>query len=530
MADNHIIQRKTTDEAFQLSVELNIRDHAENTVQYNSILVYRWLKDKYRDVYKLPYKIPPVFSREKLDIFYRENQHFCCRFEHSDQKFQGREWITEIEIITLDNKVLLGVKVSYTTPEDADYKKNIFSVPTVVRKIFSKNGCRDVRELNKNILEVDSDAKLIELHDLIVDQSRIFPVIVVSGTKDDTDGWTDARIFTDGILYKLGRIAHVAYIPNEMCFKWKELVGKGWDVYNGAVRTYYKNVDFDNYSDCRRHPLLMAQDKSTVLDLLVEKIRNNDMRVRLVDWKSRGHKFFAVARAEAEWARIKADAAKIRSSTEKEWTDFCAGIIEQSEKELADAKELSKRLEDELSAKKNQIYALQNYIESLQCKLADAGRAEEIIPAESECTYKYIPEWVDTHFPTTLYLTPRAKRNLKKARYKNIRLVYEALKLLGTDYWQMRNGLLEKAAVEQKFRDIGIMQIDEKTISESRAGERDDAYYVNYKGTDRKLEFHLKKGVDHDEENSLRIYYFWDDDNAVTVIGDLPGHLETRNS
>ena len=315
MADNHIIQKKITNRAFQFSVELNVLHDAAGTVWYNSISIYRWLKSKYRDVYKLPYKIPFMFSKEKLDIFYREGQHFCCRLEHSDEKLQGREWITEIEVISLDEKVFLGVKVSYTTPEDADYERDIFSVPTVVRQIFKKNGFRDVRELNKTILEADSVERLTELYDLILDKNRLFPVIVVTDFKGDTANWTEARVFSEGILYNLGLIAHVAYIPHEMCFKWKEMVGEGWDVYNGAVRTYYRNVDFDD-SDFYNHPLFTAQridaceyvnrdgEKKTgrlaFVDLLAKRVIKDNTHMR-VDWKGRGHKFFSVARSEAEF-------------------------------------------------------------------------------------------------------------------------------------------------------------------------------------------------------------------------------------
>ena len=237
MTNEYIIQKKNYNRAFQFSAELNIKYDSADTVRCNSILVYKWLKEKFSRVYKLPYAIPSAFNKDKLDILYKPNEHFCCRFEHSDSKVQGRDWITEVEIISLDGKVLLGIKISYTTPEDSDYDRDIFSVPKFVWKIFSKNDLRDVRELKKNILEADTEEKLIELHDLIINEKRLFPVIVVTDSEYDTANWTEARIFSEGLLYRLGLVAHVAYLPREMCLRWKELVGEGWDVYNGAIRT-----------------------------------------------------------------------------------------------------------------------------------------------------------------------------------------------------------------------------------------------------------------------------------------------------
>ena len=44
----------------------------------------------------------------------------------------------------------------------------------------------------------------------------------------------------------------------------------------------------------------------------------------------------------------------------------------------------------------------------------------------------------------------------------------------------------------------------------------------------RFLEFHLRKGSDHDERNCLAIYFFWHGDTQQVVVGWLPGHLKNR--
>ena len=66
-------------------------------------------------------------------------------------------------------------------------------------------------------------------------------------------------------------------------------------------------------------------------------------------------------------------------------------------------------------------------------------------------------------------------------------------------------------------------------ITDVQAGTQGDTYFVVYQGKRRKLERHLRKGGGgKDPRNQLRIYFFWDDDNQLVVIGDLPEHLDTR--
>ena len=547
MANEYIIQRKKTERAFQYSVELNLKKDLKSAVFYNARLIYSWIKKKYSKVYSLPSKIPSAFSKKTLDILYKANEHFCCRIEHSDGKFQGREWLTEVEVIARDEKALLGIKVSYTTPEGADYNRNIFSVPTFIWEILNKNGFSDVRELKQSVFEADSEEKLNELYDLLVDKNRIFPVVVITDLKNDEDS-TSPIISPEDLLYRAGIIAHVVHIPCELCFSWKNKVGYMWDVYNGAVRTYYENLNFDD-DNFYEHPLFTAQriaaceyvsdngedliGATAFMELLIEKLRNRNTRLR-IDWRGRGHKFLETALREADSEQLKFHNDKM-NSLEKTWEELCKEERERFEKEknnledeLLDAYEKSEQLKKDFERARGQIYSLECRIESLKQKLLDAGNAEEIIPAE--CTYEYIPQWVKEYFPTTLYLSPRAKRSLKQACYKDVRLVYRALELLGTEYWQMKTGLLDKAAFEEKCHELDNVKVNALTITDSRAGERDDVYFIEYRGKRRKLELHLKKGDDREEKNCLRIYYFWDDENSVVVIGSLPGHLETRNT
>jgi hypothetical protein len=51
-------------------------------------------------------------------------------------------------------------------------------------------------------------------------------------------------------------------------------------------------------------------------------------------------------------------------------------------------------------------------------------------------------------------------------------------------------------------------------------------YNVLYGGRQRQLDQHLRKGGGRDPRYVMRVYFFWDDDQQMAVVGWLPGHLD----
>ena len=76
---------------------------------------------------------------------------------------------------------------------------------------------------------------------------------------------------------------------------------------------------------------------------------------------------------------------------------------------------------------------------------------------------------------------------------------------------------------ENNLRSHGIEH--SRSISETRAGEQGEEYYIRYKGRREFLEWHLKKGTSRDGARDLRIYFFWDGEDEEIVI--LASFLDT---
>jgi hypothetical protein len=55
-----------------------------------------------------------------------------------------------------------------------------------------------------------------------------------------------------------------------------------------------------------------------------------------------------------------------------------------------------------------------------------------------------------------------------------------------------------------------------------------DPFRVDWRGGKRLLDQHLKNGGNtRDPKRCLRIYYFWDPEEQLVVVGSLPGHIRT---
>lgn len=136
-------------------------------------------------------------------------------------------------------------------------------------------------------------------------------------------------------------------------------------------------------------------------------------------------------------------------------------------------------------------------------------------------------EWINQYYPNKLYLHPRAKRSLKDASYSDVKLVYRCLKLLATSYYNYRLGLISYDDFMTSCKQVDPGLDERGAIADIAAGMQGETYFVRYNGRKQKLERHLAKGSNKDRRFCLRIYYFWDEQDQLIVIGDLPHHLDT---
>ena len=531
-----------------MSVELDVKNSIFGTVRYNGTVIYNWAKDKFVGL-QMPQNIHS-FSRnrsgQEVNVIYNaEKPYFCIKASHPDKAVPERFWIIEAEIVVNAGKVLLGVKLSYSTPVSQDKEMVDYSVPVFMWKIYRDNGITDIRGLKGQVWQVD-EKSIDDLYIFVQDCNRRMPIVVIteSANFEGVGGQYLSGYLVNGekLAAKVGLIAHVVCLSNNASQLWNEKVGKSWGVYNGAIRTYFPNVDF-NDETYMQHPLSVANrilathyedenGKEYIAGEAFEYVLRDNLRkyntgVR-IEWGRIGHKFYFVASREElrNKERTVKDAVLLNEMYEEQIQQLEEKIKNQ-EDEIITAMIATENKEKELEENRQTIYRLNMRVDSLTCQLEKLREGNQSdIPILND--YTQLVEWVETYFPGRLVLHNRAIRALKGAVFNDPALVFKALKLLGTTYYQMRMGYVSLQEFINQCSNLGIEESG--SIADTAAGELGETYFVSYHGKKCKLERHLRKGKVRDPQFCMRIYFFWSEEESQIVIGSLPQHLTISTS
>jgi len=386
------------------------------------------------------------------------------------------------------------------------------------------------------------------LFELVFAPERTIPVIVA--TQPDRLKWTLPGEFPEWTIdcRELARktlgYAHVACLARDASFEWTDRVGKPWSVFDGAVRTYMPGIDLEKDSP-RSHPLALKDriyywryregfGESAFVEEVIAKTQVVNPRVQF-EWKPLV--FLAEARLVQADLRVKELKERLgEKDCEKciaefdELREALQARIDEAEESAAEMAALAEGYENEAKYHRNRAHVLASSLEVLRSAMkAPVDGPDEGVPIPHD--YEAMPRWVEKHLAGRVEFLPRARNALKKARYKDVELVYRALLLLATEYRDMRYGLTRINDFEEHCRELGLEY--RRAIGEKSAGKQGDEYYVSYPpGTSdrRLLDMHLAKGVSRDEREILRIYFFWDEESSQVVVGWLPSHLDTQCS
>lgn len=348
-------------------------------------------------------------------------------------------------------------------------------------------------------------------------------------------------VFTACLAEDLKFISHIFYLPSEYQTSWCNLIGSNWGLYNGAVRTYYPNFSIDD-NQYYNHPIIIPQKILSMnyvnsegkeylgghafRKILTRTLKNFNMHNRF-SWAENDFQFFYKAnRAE----KI------LKHSSNKNTQEWCALLEEDNEelnKQLQETQALLEAQDQEMGLQNETIRKFESINIYNQTRIYNLEQAllkyqQQPDPLQYPNNYSDIPEWINNNFSGRIELLPRAVRSLKDALYKDINLVCQLIECLGTTYYNMRLGFVDKQLYDNTLKNLGVEDLP--AISDSSAGQQGDEYYPLYNGKKHKIDRHLVKGTSRDARECLRIYFFWDDDASILVIGSLPGHLKIKSS
>ncbi len=398
---------------------------------------------------------------------------------------------------------------------------------------------RDVHSVESRPWNLSSEADLTRFRDLLLDNRRALPVLLLTQPNQGRLGIQTAPFLlnADELARKTCGIAHVATLPTDLGFRWTAMVGKTWSAFMGAVRTYRPGLSFEDDLPTD-HPLAFAE---TIMAYQYKGLRSEEAFADFLEDQA----LLYSANKRVLWSPclLYADAVRVRSERTRRETKDGAELVSLYEEELAALKGKVEKAEaeaqlfndDAIAAERERDWyadenrKLRSQIDLLRYALEKTGEdADRDIPLPTD--YEEIPEWAEEYLTGRLVLLPRAIRALKDARYEEPALVCRALVLLANEYRNMEMG---HAGADDQFKsrcaELGLEF--GRSITFERAGAEGDTYFVRYPSFSseaRFLEHHLRKGSSKDQRYCLAIYFFWDDKTNQVIVGSLPAHLENR--
>jgi len=336
------------------------------------------------------------------------------------------------------------------------------------------------------------------------------------------------------LSHRLCGTAHVVRIFPEASFLLSDRIEKYLSVFDYGVRIYRPTSSVEE-DDVHRHPLFTKQHISRVdtdrlltniaLDAFRASVERNLQRQAIPSFaqiKSANATLrFDEARehgksASSLEAQLAAALAAKKASEVQAEESLALAVQEETERMAAEAERDQER--GRSAAMGARIRALEQQLRSIQ------GSPQTSLRPTS---YQEMIAWIQTEFAGRIQMCGKALRGLRDSKYENIDLVCDIIELLATSYVDSKRGT--ESAWHRFEAEISRWGVEfSKSISDTRAGEQGDEYFVTYRGRKRFLEWHLKRGNSRDPRRDLRIYFFWDEEDEEVVLGYLTGHLDNR--
>lgn len=483
------------------------------------------------------FELTDIGAQRTAAIALPERQYWAARLDDADKTVPLRTWVTEIGIgMDANADVLFGARlVCVTRGADEPFQR---TVPGFLRAILNDGPANlDGVLLSREAPLISSAADVEQLVALLENPSRQADVLVFAlpdGSANPSDAAASVKSVHDGTL----GAAHVFVLSGPASFLLTDLVGRELSVFRRAVRTY--RPGFRAWVDePSRHPLALPErianwsesGPAAFEKWLVNQALGNSAYAPGREEHLPGFNTVRQLAAQLERERFKktggTDADLIRLF-EQDNEQLRKDIQEQKEQYdgllLAAETEREAALQEANAAKAQAIERLHR-IRQMEKKLTEST-TQQATPIPE--TLDVFEAWCKEHLAGSIELANRAYQGVRKSDFHDPTFLYRALLLLRDHYVPMRvEGTPErKRSYEETLR---TLQLEDSATGEG-VKFAPDLYSVQYGGVRRLLDRHLKGSDSRDRRYGFRLYFFWDDESQIVVVGWLPSHLDNRAS
>lgn len=506
--------------------------------------IYGWARYKFRHIFRtLPYYKESFNGTQngvELGVVCQLDKGiFVLRAAHQDRYIAGRVWITDVELLKNNNECTFAIRLSVSSPQSCT-EEIPFSRPQFVGRIMSDIGLYDVQKLEFTPKYIENQQDVDDFIHLLENSDRTMPVLLLTACNSIEDSIHNGYMMdAEKMANDLRGAAHVYQIMSHEANDYlNDTIGKHWSAFNGAVRTYYPGLSFES-SEPYQHPLVTQQTirirntnsnslDNACMEDVIKHIKNYIVRHR-VSWEENNILFYT-----AVYRQLLQEQQSANDKTQDDLIEYYKMLVEEMQEECEEHKQAGNAYANDCEAYREQCDQYRKLVGQLKAQISSLRYQLEVTTGNADgCTvpldgeYTDIGDWIDAYYPDRLILHKRAARSLKSACYEDSELVYKCLKLLATAYYDYCMGSIPYNDFTAACKQIDSGLDECAAITDVAAGMEGETYYVQYHGKRRKLERHLTKGNSKDRRYCLRIYFFWDEQEHVVVIGDLPHHLDT---
>ncbi|GLQ40605.1 hypothetical protein GCM10007902_04540 [Dyella nitratireducens] len=435
----------------------------------------------------------------------------------------GRQWRVELVLVDMNdgNGPAFGCSLSVLVPSGIDEVLVTPGIPAVVGMLAKSHGLSDGGfKLDGTVWEVDRPADVDRLIAFIETPARMVPVVAVSVPRNDGSFVEPAEI-----ARALAGLALVVTLSADAAQEVTARYGRALGVFGNAVRMY--RVGFDPDVDAwHRHPLYVASSWERRIRAVTKILQFDAMADSVsVRDENRDIPSFSVIRRIASEQRIQA-ALKNRQTDAEAFEELAAAVsrfqaqADEWQRMALDEEESAKQAVQAQRETKIRLYQLGARIEALEAQLRECGgNSREANPT----SFEDLREWAARQLSGRLVITPKAERAALHSPHEDVSHVYDCLYFLGTTYRDLKRGVGDKALYDQEMAQLGIRI--SKTGKAVDTARFEDEYSVVWEGYRYKLDMHLAGSDSFDPRYTLRIYYAWDAEQQLIVVGHLPTHL-----
>lgn len=459
----------------------------------------------------------------------------------------GRFWTSDASLeVDANGEIRFSIRITCTSPADCE-ETVAYVRPGLVRRLNDTVGLAQERPLEEQPWILQDEEDLEELKGLLESDQRRLPVLLL--TQPDRRKWTGKggvpNYGADGnwLAGKTVGYAHIVMLPFTLGFEWTKKVGNAWSAYNGAVRVYMPGLNFETDSRLKHPKMFLDQILSheyegkkgarAFQNYFHDKVRHYnahrrinwrgitfvpDARLKLADYNA--EKISELTNVDEIHDLYKKQLAALRSKLEEAEQDAEAYSDDAVREKL-----FREHYEEENKSLIQKIRTLNAQLHAKTGKPVDEGIK---LPAG----YDEMADWVQDELVGRVMLHPRAVNQLKDADFEDPELVAKTLLLLANEYHAFRTGGMLKDQFVACCQKLHPSMEYARSISGTQAGSFDNLYHVAYPvgslNSKRLLKWHLRVGNAREAKRCMRIYFFWDKESQLVVVGSLPAHLDNR--